>query len=427
MYTLEELRTEIPGPRTRELSSALARVESRNVTFVDRRFPVFWQSAHGANVVDVDGNRYIDLTAGFGVANAGHSNARVAQAISDQAHTLMHAMGDIHPSEGKVRLLERLAVIAPGDLQKTFLASTGAEAVEAAVKTAVLATGKHAFVSFRGSYHGLSFGTLSVTGIEKFRDPFAEVVGQRTMFFDFPKDGSELVILESALKERDDVAAIIIEPIQGRGGCRVAPPGYLQGLRELCDAYGVLLIFDEIYTGFARTGKMFACEYDGVVPDILCVGKALGNGFPVSAMIARPAVMDAWPPSSGEALHTSTFLGNPMACAAALANLNELHRLELPERAASLGAALELRLSAMLRIPFVREVRGRGLMWGIEIDSGERAFAIVIEALKRGVLLLQAGPAGDVLSLTPPLVISEEQLARAADILEQCLRAMEGG
>jgi 4-aminobutyrate aminotransferase/(S)-3-amino-2-methylpropionate transaminase len=421
--SLEDVRTEIPGPRTRELAKALARVESRNVTFVDRRFPIFWESAHGANVVDVDGNRYIDLTAGFGVANTGHSNPRVAQAISEQAHMLMHAMGDVHPSEGKVQLLERLAQLAPGDLGKTFLASTGAEAVEAAVKTAVLATGKYTFVSFRGSYHGLSLGALSVAGMDKFRTPFAELLPKNALFFDYPREVSELLTLEQALKERNDVAAVIIEPIQGRGGGRVAPAGYLDGLREVCSALGVLLVFDEIYTGFGRTGTMFACEYDGVVPDILCVGKALANGFPISAMIARPAVMDAWPPSTGEALHTSTFLGNPMACAAALANLDELQHRDLPARAASLGTALELRLSELRSIPFVSDGRGRGLMWGIEVDSGERAFRVVVEALKRGVILLQAGAAGDVLSITPPLVISDEQLARAVDILEECLRA----
>ncbi len=169
----EDLRTPIPGPRTRVLTQGLQAYESHNVTFVDERFPVFWQSTRGATVTDVDGNRYIDLTAAFGVANAGHSNPNVAAAIHDQAIRLMHAMGDVHPTHVKVQLLEKLAAITPGELSKTFLTSTGAEAVEAALKTAILKTGKSAFAAYRGAYHGLSIGTLEVSGIEKFRTPFA--------------------------------------------------------------------------------------------------------------------------------------------------------------------------------------------------------------------------------------------------------------
>ena len=427
---LEEIVTAVPGPRTRDLAPHLRAYESRNVTFVDERFPVFWESASGATVTDVDGNRYIDLTSAFGVANTGHSNPYVAAAIHDQAVRLMHAMGDVHPTEVKVKLLEKLAQIAPGSLSKTFLASTGAEAVEAALKTAMLATGKSAFASYRGAYHGLSLGTLEISGIEKFRTPFAAVLPKKALALDYPAadarrpdEGLAAALEEAraALRSRSDLAALVVEPVQGRGGSIVPPNGYLSGLRAICDELGILLVVDEIYTGFGRTGTMFACEHDGGVPDIMCVGTALANGFPISATIAKPEIMDAWPISPGEALHTSTYLGNPMACAAALANIGEIERMDLPARARQLGSALGSRLGALHADGRVKAARGRGLIWGIELESGERAEHVVKEALRRGVIALQAGPLGNVLSITPPLVISERQLFRAIDILTECL------
>ena len=418
---LEDIRTAVPGPRTRELTRRLQSFESRNVTFVDERFPVFWESALGATVTDVDGNRYVDLTAAFGVANTGHSNPAVAEAIHVQATRLMHAMGDVHPTEVKVELLEKLAAITPGKLGKTFLTSTGSEAVEAAMKTAMLATGKSSFAAYRGAYHGLSFGALEISGIERFRAPFASVLPKRTLFLEYPRTADALQQVQRALASRNDLAALIVEPMQGRGGCLIPPKGYLAGLRELCTSLGILLIFDEIYTGFGRTGAMFACEHDGVVPDILCLGKAMANGFPISATVARPDVMDAWPVSAGEALHTSTYLGSPMGCAAALANIGELQRLNLPRRARELGNALGARLSALRDSGKALDVRGRGLMWGIELADPARAQSLVIEALKRGVILLQAGVQGNVLSITPPLIISERQLFHAMDIVEELL------
>ncbi len=422
----EELRTQIPGPRTRELAAALVAYESRNVTFVDDRFPIFWESSFGATVTDVDGNRYIDLTAGFGVANTGHSNPYVAAAIHDQAARLMHAMGDVHPTEAKAELLERLASIAPGDLNKTFLASTGSEAVEAAMKTAVLATGKSAFAAYRNAYHGLSIGTLAISGIDKFKESFSKLFPANTLLLEYPRGGDDdcaqaLEDARRALSHRSDIAALFIEPLQGRGGNIVPPRGYLRGLREICTQLGVLLVFDEIYTGFGRTGTLFACEYEDVVPDIMCVGKALANGFPISAAIARASIMDAWPRSTGEALHTSTYLGNPMGCAAALANINELERQQLPQRARDLGKVLASRLDRLRSHAQVRDVRGRGLMWGIQISDGARAERLVKDALQAGVIILQAGPQGDVIHLTPPLMISQKQLFRAIDILEEHL------
>ncbi|HEY8314321.1 MAG TPA: aspartate aminotransferase family protein [Candidatus Baltobacteraceae bacterium] len=415
---LEILRTEVPGAATRELTPPLRAFESRNVTFVDDEIPVFWQSASGATVTDVDGNRYIDLTAAFGVANAGHSNSRVAAAIADQAARLMHAMGDVHPTAVKVELLRKLAAIAPGDLSKTFLASTGSEAVEAALKTAIVATGKPAFAAFRGAYHGLSLGALAVSGIAKFREPFVSAVAQTTLFFDY---GEPVDALRERLRTRADVGALIVEPLQGRGGCVVPPKGYLADLRALCNELNLLLIFDEIYTGFGRTGYTFACMHDEVVPDILCLGKAMANGFPISATIAKPAIMDAWPVSRGEALHTSTYLGNPMGCAAALATIGEMERLHLPARAREIGIALGARLQRIREAGKAQTITGRGLMWGIGLRDGAHAERVVKAVLRKGVVLLQAGLEGNVLSITPPLVIGEQQLFHAIDIIEEAL------
>jgi 4-aminobutyrate aminotransferase-like enzyme len=423
----EELSGAVPGPETHGLSERLRARESRNVTYLARDFPVFWESAAGATITDVDGNRYLDFTSAFGVANAGHSNPNVASAIAKQSELLMHGMGDVHPTRVRTLLLEALPPLLPHGLTKTFLATTGAEAVEAALKTAVVATGKPHFASFKGGYHGLSLGALAVCGFERFREPFAGAIGGDTLFLDYPREhagesaADAIARARAALSARDDIAAVIVEPIQSRGGCVVPPHGFLSGLHAICKDLGILLIFDEIYTGFGRTGAWFAATYEDVVPDIICIGKAFGSGFPISAAVARANVMDAWPVSAGEALHTSTYLGNPMGCAAALATIAEFERLRLPERAHELGAVLGKRLAALAAREGVVNVRGRGLMWGIQMRDAVTADAAVKRALQRGLILLQAGTHGDVISVAPPLIITDRQLDRATSILERVL------
>lgn len=404
----------IPGPQSLALQPMLRAFESRNVTYLADDFPVFWESAHGATVTDVDGNTYLDLDGAFGVANVGHGNARVASAIAAQAQQLMHGMGDVHPTEVRARLLERLATILPWGLSKTFLASTGSEAVEAALKTASLATGKHRFASFHGAYHGLSLGALSVSGIPKFVEPFGSMVQSGNVLLEF---GQPI----DALDAYDDVAAVIVEPIQARGGCVVPPLGYLEALREYCTNRGMLLIFDEIYTGYGRTGEWFACIREGVTPDIICIGKGMGGGFPISAAVARPEIMDAWPVSSGEALHTSTYLGNPMACAAALAVIDEMEQAHLVARARTLGLKLGARLESLRSHPNVGDVRGAGMLWGIQLRDFPAVDRVVKHALRNGIIILPAGMKGDVVSITPPLVIDERQLMNAISIIEEAM------
>jgi 4-aminobutyrate aminotransferase-like enzyme len=425
---LERLVSAVPGKRTAELAASLRSYESRNVTYLADDFPVFWESASGATVTDVDGNRYIDCTAAFGVANVGHCNPRVVEAIAEQAQRLLHGMGDVYPTALRVRLFERLAGILPPELAKSLLSTTGSEAIEAALKTAMLFTGKARFAAYRGGYHGLSFGALAVGGIERFRKPFAAALAAEPLLLDYPREGA--ITAQEAIEEartllspHGDIAALVIEPIQGRAGCIVPPAGYLAAVRALCDELQIVMIVDEIFTGFGRTGDWFAIDRDGVVPDILCLGKALASGFPMSAAIGRKRIMDAWPISDGEALHTSTYLGNPLGCAAALATIAELQRRELPARAAKLGVQLGRRLAALRSQPNVVDVRGRGLLWGVELNDSATAAAVVKRSLSRGILTLQSGADGATISISPPLVIGENQLARSIDILQAAIQA----
>jgi 4-aminobutyrate aminotransferase len=440
--------TSPPGPASRALAAELARYESPNVTYLSDDFPVFWAEAAGANVRDVDGNVYVDLTAAFAVASAGHANPRVVEAIRAQAGRLLHGMGDVHPPDVKVGLLRKLAEIAPGGLCRTILASSGAEAVEAALKTARVATGKPRVLAFHGSYHGLTMGALSVSSREDFRAPFASQLASNAVFAPFPygyrsafgedPDGERALGYVEYLLDRpgtasEEIGAILVEPVQGRGGDVVPPAGWLPGLRRICDERGLLLVLDEVYTGFGRTGRWFACEHWGVVPDLLVVGKALTGGLPFAACIGTEAVMGAWPVSTGEAIHTSTFLGNPVGCAAALAAIEEMQESGLVERSARVGGWLQGRLrEAIGGDARVGEVRGVGMMIGVELvrdratrePAPELAGRVVVEALRRGALLLGGGIYGNVLSLSPPFVITEAQLEVAVEVIRECIHAL---
>jgi len=407
----------IPGPRSRELLAIVRRHEARGVTYVADDYPIVWGSANGATVTDVDGNTYTDLTSAFGVANVGHANARVVAAVSTQAARLVHGMGDVHPPETKVRLLARLAGVAPSGLERVFLASTGAETIEFALKTAYLATGRPRAIAFEGAYHGLSLGALEVGGIDRFRRPFAPLVAERTTYLPFPGSreplDAALDVLRAALRNDPAIGAVVLEPIQGRGGVIVPPDGYLAGVRDACHEAGAVMILDEIYTGFARTGTFFACDRERVVPDLMCVGKAIAGGVPLSATLGSAAIMDAWPVSEGEALHTSTYLGNPLACAAALAVIDEIEERDLCARARVLEALLGDPLRAFADDGLVDEARGRGALWAIEFGDAARANRIVRRALGAGIILLQSGTDGTSVTLAPPLVIDDDLLADA--------------
>ena len=437
---LPEMITAPPGPRSRALLRRLKAVESPGVTFVGDDFPVVWQTARAATVTDVDGNRYLDGGAGFGVAFIGHGHPRVVAAVREQAGRLLHGMGDVHPPAVRIALLEALAAIAPGDLGAGVLCGGGSEAVEVALKTALLATGKPGVIAFEGAYHGLATGALEVTARPDFRAPFAQQLAGNARFVPYPRPGQRDPSAQQVLRRIQTlltdpaatrpIGAVIVEPLQGRGGNVIPDPALLPGLRQLCDANGVLLIADEIFTGCGRTGTFFACEAAGVVPDLLCVGKALGGGMPMSACLGRPQVMAAWGESTGEALHTSTFLGHPVASAAALATLAVIEDAALVAAAAAKGERLMALLSAGLaHVPGVVEVRGQGLMLGVELhhlgqkSAGERVLRVVGRALRQGVLLLPCGPSGCVLQLTPPACMTGAQLESLAAVVVDAIAA----
>lgn len=433
---LPEIRTEIPGPESRRLADELRRFESRNVTFVSDSFPIFWEHAEGVNVWDVDGNRFLDLTSAFAVTGLGHGTPEVRAALHAQADRLMHAMGDVHPTREKAELCRVLSRITferwGAGIGKTTLACSGSDAVETALKTALLYTGRPGVISFEGGYHGLGLGALETAGIPFFRDPFREQLAGFGIRLPYPRTSLEKTreALDSALSA-GNIGAVLVEPVQGRGGEIVPADGFLELLRERCDAHGTLLIADEIYTGFHRTGRLFASEQAGIVPDIICLGKGLTSGFPLAACVGREAVMDAWPESGGEALHTSTFLGNPMGCAMALASIERHLDPAIERQVREASAALE---SALQRIdsPLVSELRGIGLMRGITVvdqhkqPSAELASQIVVRALRDGILLLAGSPDGNVISLTPPFGIEPDEIELTVTRIQEYLTSLAG-
>ena len=436
---LPELRTRIPGPLSRQWAQRLAGVECPDTTYLADDFPVFWERALGANVWDADDNRLVDLTAAFGVCSFGHAHPRLVEAMQKQAARLPHGMGDVHPTPLKVQLAERLAAVAPGDLSVSLFAVSGSDAVEAALKTAFLHTGRSGVIAFGGAYHGLGYGALATTWRHHFRGAFQDQLNPHVRHLTYPhphhRPRQGPTPAEEAARALQDVerllssgagtsiGAIIVEPIQGRGGVVMPHASFLQGLRSLCSRHGSVLIFDEIFTGLGRTGSWFACEQVDVVPDLLCIGKSLGGGLPLSVCIGTPEVMSAWERSRGEAVHTSTFLGHPMACAAALVQLQLLEDEDGPGLARAVGDRLRQRLQALKAAPGIADIRGRGAMWGIEFEEdgradAQRAAAIVVGALQRGYVVLAAGDEGNVIQLTPPFIVGERQLDGFMDVLQ---------
>jgi 4-aminobutyrate aminotransferase-like enzyme len=424
--------------KTETILKQLRDFESRNVTFLepDGSWPIVWDRAKDVFVWDTDGKKYLDLTAAFGVAAAGHANPRVVEAGQAQLARLPHAMGDFHPHPRKAELARELSRVTFEQWSqksgRAIFCNSGFEAVEAALKTAVLATARHGVIVFSGAYHGLGYGALNATHRDYFSKPFELQLRKFCHFVQYPGKPGDLATVEFQIRHlfrREWVGAVLVEPIQARGGINVPPPGFLPMLRKLCDENGALLILDEIYTGFGRTGKMFACEHPGVTPDIICLGKALTGGFPLSACVGRADIMDnAWPPSKGEALHTSTFLGNPVGCAMALAQIAQIEELELPERSAQLGEFLLAELQS--KIPngkFQVAARGVGLMAGVELRRHDgspacvETFSAVKELARRGFIFLPEGEYGNVISLTPPLTITKAQLTKAVTALKEVL------
>lgn len=422
---LPQLRTSIPGPKSRAAVDVLAQHECPAITSrrarrastlgVGDTDPFVWKAALGANVEDVDGNVFVDLTAGFAVSTLGHRHPTVVAAVRAQQELLLHAMGDAWPDATRIALLARLAKVAPGDLSVSILGLSGSDAIDATVKTALLATGRTGVLTFGGGYHGLSLGTVPLQAYKAaFAEPFAAITHPHVRSLPF---GAPASAIREALAA-GDVGLVLVEPLQGRGGMRVPPSGWLAELAAVTRAAGAVLAFDEIQSGLGRTGRWWACDHDGVVPDLLCVGKALGGGFPLSACIGTPDVMAAWGASTGEAISTQTFLGHPVGCAAALASLDVMEQTDLPARAAAVGHALTHKLT---EAGFA--VHGRGLMLGVKVaQNAGGTLTVWREMLQRGYIVLPAGAGAEVLGLTPPVVLSDAQQAAFVHTLVEVCR-----
>lgn len=353
----------------------------------------------GARVWDAEGREYVDCVGGHGVANLGHCHPAVVEAITQQARRLI-TCPEVFYNDRRAELLSRLSASLPEGLNRIFLCNSGTEAVEAAIKFARLSTGRPGIVATMRGFHGRTLGALSATWERKYREPFEPLV---PAFSHVPFDSLER--MEEAIG--DDTAAVLVEIVQGEGGVRPGSPQYFQGLRELCDERGVLLMVDEVQTGFGRTGRWFAVERVGIVPDLMCLGKAIAGGVPMGAVAIGPAVGEL-----PDGVHGSTFGGNPLACAAAIAAIEAYERDGLIRRSAEMGTYLLERLQA-IESPLIREVRGVGLMVGIELKT--RVTPVLQELMEQGVLALPAGPT--VLRLLPPLVISREEIDVVVDAI----------
>ena len=428
-----ELRTEIPGPRSREI---LERHERSVAAPLSVTLPLVAETASGATITDVDGNTVIDFTGGVGVLNVGHSHPKVVAAAQEQLDRFAHTDYTVVPYEVYVRLAERLVAAAPfsGPAKAAFF-NAGTEAVENAVKFARLYTGRPAVIAFEGAFHGRTLMSMTLTSkthpYKTGLGPFAPEVYRVPFANDYrgPSTAEALAALERAFSTQvapQQVAAIVVEPVQGEGGFVPAPVEFLQGIRRICDEHGIVLVLDEVQTGFARTGRMFATEWYGIEPDLMTVAKSIAAGLPLSGVIGRAEIMDA--PHDGAV--GGTYVGNPVAQAAALAVLDVIEDENLNERAVQIGETMRARMLAWQeRFAAIGEVRGLGAMLAIELvddratkqPAPKLAQAVIDASMQRGLLLLKAGVYGNVIRVLCPLVLTDSELDEALSVWEDAL------
>jgi 4-aminobutyrate aminotransferase/(S)-3-amino-2-methylpropionate transaminase len=434
------LKTAVPGPKSLELLEKRKKYISNGIGL--GKIPVFAESAEGAVITDVDGNKFLDFSGGIGCMNSGHSAPRVVEAVQKQAALLQHSCFQVTMYEPYIDLAEKLIRITPGKHgKKVALFNSGAEAVENAVKIARKYTKRQAVICFENAFHGRTLLALSLTSkVKPYKEgfaPYAAEIYQAVMPYIYRKPesmGEEEYIDECIhnfhgfLKRTigpEQVAAIIMEPVLGEGGFIVPPLRFVKEIEKICRDNGIVLIGDEIQSGFARTGKMFASEYFGLEPDLMTLAKSMSNGFPVSAVVGRTEIMDSVQPGG----LGGTFSGNPVACAAALASIETIEAENLCERSVLIGSAVKERLNSIQhQVKCLGEVRGLGAMIGIEIVKNgkqpdkDTAEKIVFECGKKGLLILTAGVEGNIIRTLMPLIISNEQLEEALDVLEDVLK-----
>jgi 4-aminobutyrate aminotransferase / (S)-3-amino-2-methylpropionate transaminase / 5-aminovalerate transaminase len=430
-----ELRTAIPGPRSQEILARKERVVADPLSIF---LPVVIDHGEGATLTDVDGNTFIDFTGGVGCLNVGHSNPRVVEAVQEQAARFLHTDFTIVPYETYITLAERLIAVAPfGGPAKAAFFNAGTEAVENAVKFARAYTKRPAVIAFEGGFHGRTLLSMSLTSkthpYKAGLGPFSPEVYRVPFAQDYrgPSAADALAALERALVTTvaaESVAAIVIEPVQGEGGFVVAPKDFLVGVRRVCDDNGIVLVVDEVQTGFGRTGRMFAIEHYGIEPDLMVVAKSIAAGLPLSGVIGKASIMDA----PGDSAIGGTYVGNPVAQAAALAVLDVFEEEGLVERAAVLGETIRSRmLDWQERWPAIGDVRGLGAMLAIELvrdpatkePAADVATAVVEAAAERGLLLLKSGIYSNCIRVLLPLVISDAELDEALGVWESALES----
>lgn len=438
--TLRQLRTEIPGPKSRELHAAREKAVSSGFGITS---PVFIDHVEGSLLVDVDGNRLIDFASGIAVTSVGAANPKVAEAVAAQAKLATHTCFMVTEYQGFVDVCEKLNALTPGDFDKrSALFTSGAEAIENAVKIARAYTGRPAVVVLDHAYHGRTHLTMSMTAknvpYKQGFGPFATEIYRTPNAYGFRwPSGREHAASEAlaALKEMvltqigaGNVACIVAEPIAGEGGFIAPEPGFLKGVQDFAREHGIVFVADEIQTGFARTGHMFACEFEGLEPDLITTAKALGAGMPISAVTGRTEIMNAAPVGG----IGGTYAGNPVACAAALAAIAVIEEDDLVGRAKEIESIAMPRLQGFVdSSPFVGEARGRGAMLAIEFVSDEgntpnpdAAKKVAAHANAQGVLTLTCGTFGNVIRLLPPLIISDAELSEGLDVLEEAIRGL---
>ena len=429
------IRTELPGPKARALVERDQRVVSPSYP---REYPFVMSHGRGVEVWDVDGNRFLDFAAGIAVCSTGHCHPHVVASIKEAADRFLHISSD-YWHEGQVRLGERIAAVAPlGEPAMTFFCQSGTESVEGALKLARSVTGRPRFIGFLGGFHGRTMGSLAFTSSKYTQQKgfFPTMPGvtlvpypnpYRPLFAGEDQGLAVLDYIEHELFTRavppSEVAAVLVEPIQGEGGYLVPPPSFLPGLRALCDRHGILLIADEVQSGIGRTGKMFACEHWGVTPDILTLAKGLASGLPIGMVVAKKSVMERWPRGA----HGNTFGGNPICCAAALATL-DLVEGGYVKNADDVGRYFRRRLRELMeRHPYIGEVRGKGMMIGMELvkdreskaPAKELCNAVVTRAFHNGLLLLSCGVS--TVRFMPPLLATREHADEAVALVEASL------
>ena len=397
----------------------LALVECHDSTCHEMELPLVLKSASGSWIWDADGHRYVDLCAGFGVMALGHNPSQLRELLSGylaDGAPIMHGMGDVYPSESKIALLETIRSILPPHLVRGSLALTGSQAVEIAIKSAILARQKMGFISFEGGYHGVDLGILPLTSRPDFSTPFSgrpAAIDVRRLPFGKADRAHFVAAVQDLELSGAGFCGVLVEPVQGRSGAIVPPEGWLASIVEWTHEYGGLAIFDEVFCGLGRCGHMTFAEETPA--DLVCLGKALGGGFPVSACFGTESVMSSWPVSRGEAIHTGTFFGHPLSCDIATQVLRTIVSEALPDRALRVGQEVRLRIATMFAdSPQVAAITGLGMMIAIHFHEANAGARLMIEARKKGIIALASGNEGQALSMTPAFTIDKEMWLTAA-------------